>query len=330
MSTDCCSVRSLSRYISFIAIISLLSSCFKDDDPVTLPAQGSVENFQISMGKTYHRQEYFDLGTRDTLGSEHAAWDLCFESSEAGWHVWINGGNFALAAVTDTQDFDAVKDTIGAMWKWDESSWNADSTAIGDWRNDRFVYIIDRGAGKSVDERFKKIIFQSVDETMYEIEYSNLDGSIKNTFDVPKKAQNIYVYFTFDNGGSMLDIEPDLQHWDLLFTRYRYIFYDQHPPLPYLVNGVLINPEVSVAVDSSMTFSSIDYQKVVNLNYTNARDIIGWKWKSYDFTNQAYVVRSHINYIIRDIEGYYWKLHFIDFYNFQGEPGYPQFEFQRL
>src|SRR5580765_399046 len=83
-------------------VIAVCSSCFKDDEPVVLPAPGNLENFQIGLGKTYHRQVYFDLGTKDTLGSEHSVWDLCFESSADGWHIYINGGNLALATKTGT------------------------------------------------------------------------------------------------------------------------------------------------------------------------------------------------------------------------------------
>jgi hypothetical protein len=330
MDTDCKFSGGAMKYSILIMFVFMLASCFKDDNPVTLPLPGNVENFQVGMGKTYDRQVYFDLGTEDTLGSLHTAWDLCFESSDTGWHVWLNGGNMALSDKTDTQNFDIVTDTIGAKWKWDEASWNTDSTAIGDWRNDRIVYIIDRGANKAADGRFKKIIFQSYNESTYEIQYANLDGSNQKVFDVQKNNQNAYVYFTFENDGTVLNIEPESQHWDILFTRYRYIFYEENPPLPYLVNGVLINPSIAVAIDSSMTFSEIDYSKVQSMHYSSTRDVIGWNWKYFNFTSQGYMVKSNINYIIRDLEGFYWKLHFTDFYNFQGEPGYPQFEFQRL
>src|SRR6476620_3353412 len=89
-------------------ILFALSSCFKEDTPVQLPLPGDAKSFQISMGEDYHRQVYFDLNTTDTTGSEHTVWDLCFESTETGWHVWMNGGNDAQVANTDTQKFKAV------------------------------------------------------------------------------------------------------------------------------------------------------------------------------------------------------------------------------
>lgn len=312
-------------------ILFALSSCFKDDTPVQLPLPGDAKSFQVSMGEDYHRQVYFDLNTTDTTGSEHTVWDLCFESTETGWHVWMNGGNDAQVANTDTQKFKAVLDTIGANWAIDNPNWNIDSTAVGDWRGDRMVYIIDRGPAKLSGDRFRKIIFQSVDASAYELQYSNLDGNDSVIYHVVKKPGHAFVYFSFDNGGETLDIEPMAVNWDVLFTRYRVVFYTVDPPLPYIVTGVLINPDMSVAVDSTMNFSEIDYAKALPLTYSSRRDIIGYNWKVVNIANGGtYTVKANINYIIRDMEGVYWKMHFIDFYNSTGEKGYPQFEFQRL
>lgn len=318
------------RWTIALLLLVVHSSCFKDDIAMVLPPPGDAQIDQVGLGSDYERQQYFDFGTGDTLGSKFDSWDLCFESSSSGWHIWINGGNLALIANMDTQDFDAITDTVGAAWKWDEASWHLDSTAIGDWRNDRMVYVIDLGYAKAAGERFKKIIFQSLTDAYYEIEYANLDGSDVHVMQVFKNDAYVYTYFSFADGGSILPIEPDKQRWDILFTRYRYIFYEEEPPLPYLVTGILINPGIEVAIDSSYAFDEIHYENAITFNYSAKRDVIGYNWKYYDFDNAAYVVRSDINYIIRDMEGVYWKLHFIDFYNTLGEKGYPQFEYQRL
>lgn len=318
------------RGIVTMLFIIFFSSCFKDDTAIVLPPPGDAEISQVSMGSDYQRQIYFDMATEDTLASNYNCWDLCFQSTADGWHIWINGGNLAMIANMNTQDFDAITSTNGAAWKWDESSWNIDSTAIGDWRNDRKVYVMDLGYEKPAEQRYKKIIFQTLTDTYYEIEFANLDGSDVHVMQVPKNELFAYAYFSFVEGGTLLNIEPDNQRWDILFTRYRYIFYDLNPPLPYLVTGVLINPGIAIAIDSTFSFSDIDYAKALDFTYSDKRDIIGYNWKYYDFDNAAYVVRSNINYIIRDMEGVYWKMHFIDFYNNGGEKGYPQFEFQRL
>ena len=50
--------------------------------------------------------------------------------------------------------------------------------------------------------------------------------------------------------------------------------------------------------------------------------------KTKDFESQYYSVRDDINYIIKDTQGRYFKFRFIDFYNSEGNKGYPKFEYQ--
>ncbi len=142
--------KSLTLYVVLSALLLTISSCFKEDESVTLQPPGDAQLFRISQGENYHRQQYFDLNSTDTMGSEYSSWDLCFQSGPTDWHVWLNGGNLALIANMNTQDFDAVQDTMGTAWRWDEASWNPDSTAIGDWRDVRMVYVLDRGYEKPV------------------------------------------------------------------------------------------------------------------------------------------------------------------------------------
>ena len=47
-----------------------------------------------------------------------------------------------------------------------------------------------------------------------------------------------------------------------------------------------------------------------------------------------YMIRNvlipDMNYVIRDRDGFFYKLRFIDFNNDMGEKGYPKFEYVRL
>lgn len=351
------------RFLALALIASLLSSCFKKDDPVVLPPPGDVQVSQVSMGPDYYNQIYFQLSTKNIKESDHRFWDLAFESSSSGYHVWVNGGNQILVSNTNSSDFTHVTDTIFASWKWDASSWNPDSTAIGDWThfvptnptNTKYgvaysnpgkneetedlqtgttVYILDLGPDATASERFKKIVFETVSATQYTFRYANLDGTNQHEILLQKNSAFAYKYFSIRNGDTEVFPEPVKSDWDIQFTRYRYIFYQSGQVIPYLVSGVLVNPDgYSVAVDTTKSFSDIDYNFAKDLVFINGalhRDVIGWNWKHFNFSTSIYEVNSSKNYIIKDKIGYYWKLHFIGFYNDQGVKGYPQFEFQRL
>jgi hypothetical protein len=101
------------------------------------------------------------------------------------------------------------------------------------------------------------------------------------------------------------------------------------------VNGVLLNDSlVMAAMDSVTSFVDIDREMAETFTLSQQKDTIGYQWKKVngDVTsgNITYSVRSDWSYIIRDDKGLLYKLRFIDFYNNQGEKGYPTIEFQRL
>jgi hypothetical protein len=230
---------------------------------------------------------------------------------------------------------DAIHDTTGCVWRYDNASWDVDSTAIGNWQNalGNPVYVIDRSLcspGTPAD-RYWKIKINYVTANCYSLSYARIADSIFKTITIDKTSNHTYSYFTFNNNGKQLEVEPEKDKWDIVFTRYRYIFYDFAVPLPYYVNGVLLNTNLTfAAVDSVTPYEKIDYNFAKTKTLSAKRDAIGYKWKDFDFVTQQYFVKPYYVYIIKDQDGYYYKLHFIDFYSASGTKGEPKFEYQRL
>lgn len=338
-----------------IAITLLLHACFRKDDKIVLPPPGEKQIATVAQGTDYANQIFFDLNNGVVLTNEYAAWDLAFETTAEGYHIWINGGKGMYAGMKNETNFNIVQDTIGVKWRWDSPTGNPDSTAIGDWVNyiptssqkpytsnktDEIndinssfgnVYIIDRGSSFNNSTRFWKVKFLWVNANAYKLKYGLLNNTQVDSIIIEKQTAYNYSYFTFSNGGQQLTMEPPKTEWDIVFTRYRYVFYNTIPYTPYQVSGVLLNPTgIYAGVDSTMNFDDIDYQKALSVPLFNRRDVIGYNWKYYSFSSQSYIVVPNRNYIIRDEKGYYWKLRFVDFYNNNGEKGYPKFEYQRL
>jgi len=340
-------------FIFAAAIMLLFSSCFKEDKKVALSPPGENQVASVEMGLGYKTEEFFSLSKGNILSNQFAAWDMAFESSSSGYHVWINGGKGMYAASMNSNAFYLITDTIGAHWRWDEPSGNPDSTAVGNWvsfiptasepkkislrvdgsdsESKGNVFVIDRGLDYAGDDRFYKVVFESVNEARYKFKYAALDNHYIDSVILQKDQNQNYTYFTFDNGGSPITMEPNRKTWDILFTRYRHIFYDTNPVTPYLVTGVLLNPTgVQAAVDSIQPYENIDYTYARTKHLTTNREVIGYDWKKYSFTTHSYTVLPSYSYIIKDQKGYYWKLRFLDFYDAQNEEGYPKFEYQRL
>ena len=95
------------------------------------------------------------------------------------------------------------------------------------------------------------------------------------------------------------------------------------------MTGILINDKTTqVAVDTINDFNQINYSSLSNYQFLSKRDIIGYNWKEFNFETNLYSVKDNINFVIRDFEGKYYKMRFIDFYNDQGLKGYPKFELE--
>lgn len=333
----------MKKIIFYFLLIVVLSSCFKEDDPY--PAF-DMQTSTIEMGQYYLHQVYFDLVTNEIVGSnEKNDWDLGFESGDSSWHIILNTASFSLAANTGINDFDLVNDTTGLDWRFDKSDGNPDSTAIGQWFAIEgmdtlylnHVYVIDRGFDHlGMLRGIKKIVFTRVDSLAYAFRYADLNGENEKEFEMMKSEGAYYSYFSFEEDGKKIDLEPRTDSWDLLFTQYTTLLYtDEGEPYPYLVTGVLSNfGQVEMALDTLKDYASVDFEYARSLSYTINKDFIGYDWKELigdvNSGNVYYEIVEGNNYIIKTGEGLYFKLRFINFYSEEGEKGYPSFMYDIL
>ena len=100
-----------------------------------------------------------------------------------------------------------------------------------------------------------------------------------------------------------MNIEPEKNNWDLVFTQYTQLFQNNIETPAYLVTGVLTNylNDVLVAIDSLNSFESISIDLIDSYDFSNLQNKIGYDWKVFSFDNQTYTVRNDITYIIKDL-----------------------------
>ena len=157
----------------------------------------------------------------------------------------------------------------------------------------------------------------------YSFDVALLDGSDLRSVTVPKDASRTFTSYSFASG--VVAIEPPAGSWDVVFTQYTHQFYE--PFLPYIVTGVLVDRgRARIARVDHAEFTSVTLADTLTHPFTLRRDAIGYDWKTYSFETSSYTIDATIVYIIEDGEGYFHKLHFLDFYNDQGVAGYPLFE----
>lgn len=317
------------KNLLYLLLMIAILSCKKEEKPVPKHQAGNGFTNSFEMGTDYRYQAYFDIKSNTFVKYNlKTDWDLGFESGINGWHVILNSAN-AMSIARVSGIFANIIDTVGVTWNWDASSGNLDSTAIGDWQNDNYIYILDKGQDLLGNHRgFCKLEFNSVSTTDYAFRIANLDGSNDQVSTVTKNQNVNFTAFSCSER-MVKDIEPNKEDWDIQFTQFIHYFYVED--LAYLVTGVLLNRnKVEVAQIFDKEYLEITYDDISTLDFQNSIDAIGYNWKAYDFGAGTYVVDPNKSYIIKTTEGIYYKLHFIDFYNENGDKGTPVFETQML
>ena len=292
------------------------------------------------MTSTYRDMFFFSLQTGQVVKQvDPAVYDLMLDNSADGLNIWLNGSKLMMVRRMNTTDFSKVSftDTLAADgWLLDKPSYQSDSNAIGNWwkteggitsRNE--VYLIK--LGKDINGNplgYRKIQVLDYAFNTYKIKFANPDGSDEHTSIIAKDNLHAYRYFSFNDGGKTVDVEPPKDTWDLVFTRYSFVFYDPYY-LPYSVVGALSNPSnVECYVDSTASFETTQLTDLKTEKFSAARDVIGYDWKFYDFTE--YRALPYKIYFIRTKDQRFYKLRFLDFYNENFERGFPTFEFEEL
>ncbi len=310
----------------------LMTACEKEEIPVQPHDPGAAQTVRLVMGSDYTDQVWFDLQT----GSEVArtpklSWDIAFQNGDSGRYITLNSAKLMFAAPAGTADPGLVTDTSGLIFRWDASSGAYDSTAIGEWWNSAELFVLDLG----LDEKgkhlgFRKVLFDSVTGEAYHFRYCGLHETHWKSARVVKNDRYNAGYFSF-RSGEQVAVAPEKNRWDLVFTQYTFVFYDEVPVMPYLVTGVLLNRHSTMAAKVFVkSFEDISRNDIASAAFSPALDAIGYDWKYYDFDAGLYITRPGNNYLIKTQDGRVYKLHFLDFYNTNGEKGSPLFEFAEL
>ncbi len=322
----------MKHYILIFAIILGLTGCFREELPVPAHEPGDVQEGTVSLGDNYQYQIFLDLETNSEITRNMKTdWLLALEASEEGSYVKLNSSLMIAAWNTGQTNFAAVTNAAGfeAGKVWDVPSGNPDSLALADWKKGT-VYVIDRG----YDERgnnlgYLKLQYMEATSSEYRIRLGNLSATEGAEVVILKNP--LYNYIHIDHLGNTVPVEPARNQWDLAFTQYTHLFTDMTPMMPYLVAGCLINSyNTWVTRITDMAFEDIEYEDVLNLEMSNAADIIGYDWKVYSFDTGSYEVYPQVIYIIKSHTGFYYKFHFTDFYNSKGIKGNPAWELQKL
>jgi hypothetical protein len=324
----------MKRSIKLLGLLFILLGCEKEELPISPHEKGTLTTVAIELKSDYRYQVFYKLSTNTEVSRNiKTIWDLAFEASDIGYHIKLNSSKAMQLYPTGKSDFSELLKQPTDGWLWDKPQGSMDSTAFGEWNDQpNEIYVLDLGydiTGKH--QGYKKISIVSLVSDVYSIKYANLDGTIENTFSISKDADYNFAFFSFNNGGEVVEVEPLKTEWDLQFSQYTHIFYDDPEPSFYLVTGVLHNTYLTSAIlDTIIGFNDFDFTDAQNENYNTDCNIIGYTWKKYNYELGSYSIYTENNYVLKSQNEEHYKIHFIDFYSNTGEKGTPTFEFQKL
>lgn len=336
---------------TIILLLSIsLQSCFKKEEPIVLKA-GTSTISSCFLGANYEKQIYFDLSSNTFQEQQLENWDICFDANPSAYGVYRNSGYGIIVRKLDIYNLDepnANNENYILQQKVvsDDPNGKAETSAFGDWRNyfikdqstgviKNGIYVIELNYLTGID-RFRRLQIINFNDSTYAIRITKLNQNTAPITEIKKNHNQNFTYYSFKNNGVIIDnAEPNKNSWDIQFTQYAYTFFKNTPAeIPnYPVRGVLNNPnKIQVYKDSAVTeFDKIDGTYIKNLQFSSNRDAIGFDWKDFDRNGTStYFVNTKITYIIKDTDGYYYKLRFIDYYNQLKERGYPKFEYIRI
>jgi len=320
------------RKLNLLYILIFFFSCERDEIAIEKHPMGTIVERQINMGSNYNQQIFYSA-SEDIVVSSNTKddWDLGFSSSKNSSEIIINSSTFSQISEIEEHLFEDPISITDLKWRWDNPKGVYYGVAFNTPKSSS-TYVIDRGYNLDGSARgYRKIRIDSITNQSYFITYAKLNNGEINNLEIKKDSLFNFQYLSF-NKNSLIDIAPRKDSWDLVFTQYTHLFTGNIETPAYLVTGVLTNylNNVLVTKDSVNSFEEININMIANYKFSENQDEIGYNWKSFDFENQVYSIKSGITYVIKDVTNRYFKMHFTDFYNDLGEKGHPKFEIQEL
>jgi len=309
----------MKRLMIPLLALTVATSCDKNPDGDTGP---KVTDVTIYMGEGYANEVFYNLSDGQMKVSPRNSWDLAFSTNPMSSTVLINEG-LGLELYTypsgDKSDWDQV-DTSG-IGQWipmfnSDTSWYYgafDRNSMGHPDYGWGVYNMQNHdvVGDSLfviklaDGSYKKLFIEkrAAMSNSYIIQYGDLDDQGEGVSkEIPCASYNNmnFIYFSFATG-DVVEIEPESESWDLLFTRY----YDES--IPYMVTGVLTNMDREVA---KVTDTDPSLADPASATFTTSISEIGSDWKEFDMGSFSYLIVPERSYFVRTGEDMLYKIVF--------------------
>lgn len=329
-------------FTTILALSVIMTGCLKEEAPVTLEPRNPNSTYkQFNCTPESNIVTFFDLNTGNSYTANNNTWHLALDARNEGNSIRTNLTESS-SKLYNTRKKDFYLDYSNSMI---ESNLTMDSSNSMFARNavslngfaesNVFIYHQEPNIAGSNE---LKIQFQllSANSTSYYLQYKDLldTACAIHILRIIKNSNFNFMYLSFKNGGNLVKVEPKKDKWDLMFTQYReMVKYEVDLKLyPYQVMGVLINPYRTHIYKLTKTkeYAVINSDDCKLAVWTNTSNEVGYNWKEYSINNSLYTVDKSKNWLLKDQNEEYFKFRFINYYNTNGESGYPTLEFGKF
>jgi len=311
----------------FLAVA--MAACKEDDSNPP-----SYQEVTVDMEAGSASDVYYSLATGVVSTVNRADWDIAFSIPLQTATILINEGKgLELYCVGDTSAWESVDAnsisglnprfnnksdwTIGAFnlnaSAWPNYGWGTYHQGIPDHDvGGDSMYVIKFPGGSLIKLMIRAKLGSNSGNIIRIADVEGTNEVIDTLSTAPYNELKHFIHYSLVNH-EVVEAEPDMEEWDLLFTRYVI----QIPTGPttvmnYPVTGVLSNPEVMVAkVTDVPVEKAVDTQSASG--YVAASDAIGSDWKVSDPVTHAVTIADSVSYFIQSVDGKKYQLYFTEY-----------------
>lgn len=347
----------------------IAQSCINDnEDPVAVAkTDGYTVDAKVG-GATQPNQVWFDFGTNSMVLTKRSDWDLAFYTGNEFKVILNSSVAMAAAKIPNATDIKQVTAaSVGTMTSQvvvgpysaanigyiDDVKGNIPSgyTAIEEVKanaSDNGIYLVNMGvkiftgnvAAGSVNTGSESRGWMKIQVVRqgngYKVRYAPLDETTNiKELNITKNSAYNYNFVSLFND-NQVSIQPEKKNWDIGFTVFTnviegmgtYVYADfitinnMGGAGAYEVKAT--GTTTGAEAYNNFKFSDIDQSQFI---YNDQR-VIGSNWREAGPSGSQ--VKSSVFYVIKDAEGYYFKLRFKNMTDEKGERGHPQFEYKPL
>lgn len=356
--------------VAFAVIASLVSCSKDEEENnviIVPPSEGAVLKPSVG-GPNQPNQVFLDLSTTEAKAVNRNSWDLAF-SSGSDFRVAINGSVKMAVKQLATTDMSItqVEDSNVAVGAGTNPSSNGYcdnptgvlsgagaglGTAIAEISAndaDNKVYLVNLGfdistttpalGSVSTDGNargWKKIRILRNGATGYKVQYADLNATTYTEKTITKDTNFNFTFFSFASGNTVA-VEAQKTKWDLCFTTFtNYVNFGTEVTYGYsdfIVSNMKGGSKVYQVLTSEITYDNFVKSNIVEENFTPSttdQRIIGSNWRNGGSQTTQPSIRTDRFYVLKDVDGNYYKVKFLTLTNEAGERGNPTVQYAIL